>query len=112
MVPGVFRQVTPYFIARPLLGRICASKPWGSSINKPVGIKTLSSGLMVTVSLRSALRSIPEESAVAYSGRALLDLFMILTLINDMRTKISDKAQVTRFKTQDLDQRSAIGNRQ
>jgi hypothetical protein len=42
--------------------------------------------------------SIPEESAVAYSGKALFDLFMILTWINDMRTKISDKAQGTRFK--------------
>jgi hypothetical protein len=42
--------------------------------------------------------SIPEESAVAYSGKALLDLFMILTWINDMRTKISDKAQGSRLK--------------
>jgi hypothetical protein len=41
--------------------------------------------------------SIPEESAVAYSGKVLFDLFMILTWINDMRTKISDKPQGTRF---------------
>jgi hypothetical protein len=70
----------------------------GNSINKPVGIKTLSSGSMVIVSLISALISIPEESAVAYSGKALLDLFMILTWINDMRTKISDKGQGARFE--------------
>ena len=71
-------------------------------MNKPVGIKTLSSGLIVTVPLRSARISIPEESAVAYSGKALLDLFMILTWINDMRTKISDKAQGSRLKVQRL----------
>jgi hypothetical protein len=62
-----------------------------------VEIKTLSSGLIVTGSFRSALMSIPEEPAVAYSGKALLDLFMILTLINDMRAKISDKAQGARL---------------
>jgi hypothetical protein len=53
--------------------------------------------------------SIPEESAVAYSGKALLDLFMILILINDMRTKISDKAQGTRRSFKDSNGR-AIGN--
>src|SRR5678810_158447 len=72
------------------------------SINKPVGIKILSKGLMGTISLRSALISIPEESAVAYSGKALFDLFMILTLTNDMQTKIRDKAQGTRFKVERL----------
>jgi hypothetical protein len=54
--------------------------------------------------------SIPEEPAVAYSGKALLDLFMILTWINDMRTKISDKAQGARLgeNSDDL----AAGNKQ
>jgi len=56
---------------------------------------------MGTISLRSALISIPEESAVAYSGKALFDLFMILTLTNDMQTKIRDKRQGTRHKVQE-----------
>jgi len=42
--------------------------------------------------------SIPDESAVAYSGNALFDLFMILIWINDMLTKISDKVQGARHK--------------
>ena len=42
--------------------------------------------------------SIPDESAVAYSGNALFDLFMILIWINDMLTKIGDKVQGARHK--------------
>ena len=77
-------------------------------MNKPVGTNARSSGLMVSGSLIAALMSIPDESAVAYSGNALSDRFMILILTNDMRTKIRDTAQGARF----VDNRQwAINNR-
>jgi dUTP pyrophosphatase len=40
--------VIPFLIANPLLGRICASYPFGKAIYKPVEIRHLSSGLRVT----------------------------------------------------------------
>ena len=44
--------------------------------------------------------SIPEESAVAYSGKELFDLLITLTRTDVMRTKIRDKAQGTTNKVQ------------
>ena len=61
----------------PLLGRIWASYPFGSSINSPVGIRFRSKGCHINGSKRLALRSIPAEPAVAYAGNGFEDIFTI-----------------------------------
>ena len=65
MVPGVFKQVNPCLMARPLLGLTCASKCSGISKNNPVGINILSNGDKVIDASIFALMSTPEEPAVA-----------------------------------------------
>ena len=50
MVPGALSTVIPFFAARPLRGRTCASIPIGSSINKPVPTILRSKGFRVLAS--------------------------------------------------------------
>jgi hypothetical protein len=45
----------------------------------PVGTIALSNGASVRDSVRLALKSIPEDPAVAYAGSGLVELLMILT---------------------------------
>ena len=81
MVPGELRTVIPFFIANPLLGRICASNPAGISKNNPVGISFLSNYFSVISSSKWANKSIPADNAVWYLGKGLFDLLMILIFI-------------------------------
>ena len=52
-----FKTVIPNLAAKPLLGRTCASYPFGSSINIPVGTITLSRGLTSMASSISSRRN-------------------------------------------------------
>ena len=65
MVPGLFKTVMPFFRASPLRGRICASKPAGSAMCKPVGMSRRSKGLSTMGSSRLARRSMPALCSVA-----------------------------------------------
>src|SRR4029453_7638447 len=90
MVPGELRQVKPCLIANPLLGLIWASYPLGNSTNMPVGTRNLSIGFNVSGDSSCALMSMPAAPSVAYSGKGLLELLMIRTLIFDIRKYILD----------------------
>jgi hypothetical protein len=73
--------VIPFFNAKPLRGRIWASKPAGISTNKPVGISFLSNGFNTTGPGKKALKSIPADNSVLQAGNSLFDLFTILISI-------------------------------
>jgi hypothetical protein len=53
-------------------------------MNIPVGINNRSIGCSVTGFVRFALRSMPAEPSVAYSGKGLEDWLMIRTLTFDI----------------------------
>ena len=65
-MPGEFRTVIEFFRARPDLGLTCASKPLGSSIENPAGIKAVVLDLMIIFFSIAAIRSKPALSSVAF----------------------------------------------
>ena len=77
MVAGLFGSVIEYFSARPLRGRICASKPGGSSMARPVATSFVSPGAerdrlhAVEIHARVFLRSV----GVARDHRPLVQFF-------------------------------------
>ena len=64
-MPGEFKTVIPFFAAKPLLGRTCASKPIGNSIKSPVFTMVLSNDFKVMGSEIFARKSIPAEAMVS-----------------------------------------------
>ena len=64
-MPGVFKQVRPCLIAKPLRGLIYASQFSGIAKKSPVDTKHLSIGSSVIGDVKNARRSMPVEPVVA-----------------------------------------------
>ena len=82
MVPGVFKTVIFFFAAKPDLGLICASNPFGIDTDKPVGIIKDLPASIIKSSFTFADKSIPDEPLVSYFGKGTsLDNLLINTFI-------------------------------
>src|ERR1700688_344555 len=68
MVPGELSKVIPCRSARPLRGRICASKPAGIARQNPAGTSARAPGKSVSVSRTAAYTSAPAAPSVMYAG--------------------------------------------
>ena len=62
------------FAARPYLGLICISNSSGIAIDKPVGINSTVFGLIFIGLSTNAIKSIPDDPLVLYSGSLTLEL--------------------------------------
>src|SRR5690348_13768513 len=68
MVPGALIMVIPFLDARPLRGRIWASKPGGTAIAKPQGISLISPRFTAVGPVTAACRSKPAACSVMRRG--------------------------------------------
>src|SRR5215213_4356435 len=69
MVPGALITVTPWRAASPDRGRTWPSKPSGTAIAKPHGMRARAPGANVIGSATAAARSIAAARWLLYSGR-------------------------------------------